>query len=67
MEEALRKKLESYFTAPADAPVTVKFAGWTQSDFDALGKIQQAVNPKNYAEFQAFKNECLKSATTNAE
>ncbi len=36
MEESLRRALKTYYSAPEDASVTVKFKGWTAEDFAAL-------------------------------
>ena len=62
MDEDLRKKMKSYFSAPADASVTVKFAGWTDDDFkklDALGVIDPKT-PEEWERYYAFCEECMK-------
>lgn len=61
MDEDLRKKLKSYFSAPADASVTVKLAGWTEDDFkklDALG-ILDPRTPEERGRYLEIRRECL--------
>ena len=38
MDEDLREKLKSYFSAPADAPINMKFAGWNDDDYKKTGR-----------------------------
>lgn len=61
MDEDLRNKLKSYFSAPADASVTVKLAGWTDDDFkklDALG-ILDPRTPEESKRYLEIRKECL--------
>lgn len=61
MDEDLRKKLKSYFSAPADASVTVKLAGWTEDDFkklDVLG-ILDPRTPEECERYLEIRKECL--------
>ncbi|WP_148138351.1 hypothetical protein [Olsenella sp. HMSC062G07] len=62
MDEALRRKLAAYFTAPADIPASKKFADWIESDFEKASKIRELNAPENYAEYEAFKQKVLKGA-----
>lgn len=62
MDEDLREKLKSYFSAPADAPISMKFAGWNDDDYkklDALGVIDPRT-PEEWKRYRAFCEEFQK-------
>ena len=61
MDEDLRQKLKSYFSAPADSSVTIKFAGWTDDDFiklDALGLLEPRT-PEECEKYYEIRSECM--------
>ncbi|EMZ42701.1 MAG: hypothetical protein E7A81_07935 [Clostridiales bacterium] len=62
MDETLRRKLVTYFTSPGDVPASEKFVGWTDKDFEEASKIKELNSPKNYAEYEAFKQKVLQGS-----